>query len=230
MPSWITHLVTANKLSNKIKINDKNSFLFGNIMPDILINYIVKNTSIHKNYKETHFSEKRVINGISLDFPQPENFFNLYKENMNNSVVLGYYIHLITDYFWNEISYSKYFKGSHTIVELQLLDGTTKKCSFDDAIHIKQKDFKIFTEYLKNNNKIERIKYTEDLLKNCKQIKEIPLTKEDIENSIVEVENYIIGNGNDDIIIDNEYKLFHQNELQNYFDESIEYIIKTVQL
>ena len=60
MPSWITHLATANKLCEKINIEDKNSFLFGNVMPDILNNYIVKETKEHKEYEITHFSIPRV--------------------------------------------------------------------------------------------------------------------------------------------------------------------------
>ena len=110
MPSWITHLVTANRLCEKLDIKDKNSFLFGNIMPDILNNYIVKKTNIHKDYEITHFTRDVVINGVEYDFPDFNNFFEQYKDKMSNPIVCGFYVHLLTDYFWNKLSYGKYYR------------------------------------------------------------------------------------------------------------------------
>ncbi|MBR6504196.1 MAG: zinc dependent phospholipase C family protein [Clostridia bacterium] len=226
MPSWVTHLVTANKISEKLDIKDKNSFLFGNIMPDILNNYIVKNTNTHKKYEITHFTDDIVINGIKYAFPNFDKFFEEYKEKKDNPIICGFYVHLITDYFWNMLSYQKHFRNHNGLVEIQFIDGTTEDYEYDPAIKVKQADFRIFTQYLKNNNKIDKIVYTDDLLNLSKEIIEIPLIKEDIEKTLYAVDEYR-KNKTDSYKIN--YRLFTQQILNDYFDESINFIIEKLE-
>ncbi|MBQ2938138.1 MAG: hypothetical protein IJE05_04610 [Clostridia bacterium] len=223
MPSWITHLVTANKICDKLNIKDKNSFLFGNIMPDILNNHIVKNTNTHREYEITHFTDDIVINGIKYAFPNFDKFFEGYKEKMNNPIVCGFYVHLITDYFWNKLSYEKHFRNHNGFVEIQFIDGTTEEYEYDPAIKVKQSDFRIFTEYLKNNYEIDKIAYTDDLLNLSKEITEIPLIKEDIEKTLYAVDEY---RKNKTASSKTNYRLFTQEILNVYFDESINFIVK----
>lgn len=223
MPSWITHLVTVNKLCDKMEIKDKNSFLFGNIMPDILNNHIVKDTNVHKDYRTTHFADDIIINGIKYEFPNPDKFFEEYKDKINNSVIHGFYVHLLTDYFWNKISYEKHFRKKNDLVEVQFANKTTDNYEFNSAIRIKQNDFRIFTNYLKNNNTIDRIKYTDDLLHLSNEIKELPLTKNDIEKTLLEVDKFI---DNNTASSEETYQLFTQDILNEYLEESIDYIIE----
>ena len=223
MPSWITHLVTANRVLDKIEIKDKNSFLFGNIMPDILNNYIVKETNAHREYNITHFTQDVIINGIEYEFPDPNRFLSQYKDKMKNPVVCGFYIHLLTDYFWNRVSYEKYFREHNGIVEIKFVNGATKDYKFNSAIRIKQRDFKLFTDFLKNNNNIERINYSDNLVNLSNKIKELPLTKEDIEKTLVEVDKFIY---EERTTFEADYKLFTQERLNEYFEESISYIIE----
>lgn len=223
MPSWITHLATANKLIDKLEIKDKNSFLFGNIMPDILNNHIVKNTNVHRKYEITHFTDDVVINGIKHEFPNPNKFLVEYKDKISNPVICGFYIHLLTDYYWNKTSYEKYFKNNNGLVELKFVNGTRRKYEYDDAIKIKQTDFRIFTEYLKINNTIDKIVYSDNLLNLSKEIKETPLIEEDIYNTLYEVNNLL---NNEVEQISMNYNLFTQDKLEEYFEQSIEFIIK----
>lgn len=223
MPSWVTHLVTANKIFDKLDIKDKNSFLFGNVMPDILNNYIVKNTNTHIKYEITHFTDDVIINDIKYAFPNFEKFFESYKEKMNNPVVCGFYVHLLTDYFWNKLSYEKYFRNHNGLVKIQFIDGTTEKYEYDPAIRVKQADFRNFTKYLKSNYDIDRIVYTKDLLNFSKEVIEIPLIKEDIEKTIQAVENYRENNLD---FANINYRLFTQEILNEYFEESIKFIIE----
>ena len=227
MPSWITHLVTANRLLEKIEIKDKNSFLFGNIMPDILNNYIVKDTNVHKEYKTTHFSDDVIINGIKYEFPNPEKFFVEYKEKMNNPVIVGFYVHLLTDYFWNNISYTNHFKEHNGSVEVRFVDGTIQDVEFNSAIRIKQRDFAKFTEFLKNDISIDRINYSEELVKLSNEITEIPLTKADIEKTLVEVDKFLLS---EETLEVRNYNLFTQDKLEEYLEQSIYYIIEKLSL
>lgn len=225
MPSWVTHLVTANKVCEKLDIKDKNSFLFGNIMPDILNNYIIKKTSSHVDYEITHFTNDVIINGIKYAFPNHDKFLEKYKDQIKNPVVCGYYIHLLTDYFWNKMSYETYFRERNNLVELQLVDGTTEIYEFVPAIKVKQLDFKIFTEYLKENNLIDEINYTDNLLQLSNKIEEIPLTKEDIEKAIYEVIRYMENKPEDTKYT---YRLFTQDILNKHLQDSINFIVEKI--
>ena len=227
MPAWVTHLVTANKLCEKLNIKDKNSFLFGNVMPDILNNYIVKNTNTHKKYEVTHFTDDIVINGIKYAFPNFDKFFGEYKEKMNNPVVCGFYVHLLTDYFWNKLSYEKCFRNHNGFVEIQFIDGTTQNYEYDPAIKVKQADFKIFTQYLKTNNNIDKIVYTNDLLNLSKEIIETPLMKEDIEKTLKAVDKYCEDKTDS---YNTNYRLFTQEILNDYFDKSINFVIEKLKI
>lgn len=149
MPAWITHLVTANKVFEKLNVEDKNSFLFGNIMPDILNNHIVKNTKEHKNYETTHFSKSIIINDIEHEIPNIDNFFKEYRYKMKNPIILGYYMHLLTDYYWNYTSFKNFFKGNNGLVEVKFVNGDVNIYKKEDIAKIKQDDFKIFTRISK---------------------------------------------------------------------------------
>ena len=105
MPSWGVHLGAAKKILEIVNIQEKNDFIFGNILPDIQNGYVIKDTSKIVKHRDTHYD----------DFPKTQfeyhnKFYGLYKENMNNKVVLGYFVHLMTDSLWNKEFYTKKVK------------------------------------------------------------------------------------------------------------------------
>ena len=141
---------------------------------------------------------------------------------MNNLVIYGFYVHLLTDYYWNKLSYQNHFKNKDGFVEVEFSDGICEKYEYNSAIKIKQQDFKIFTEYLKENYKTDKITYTDNLLKLSEEILEVPLTKEDIQKTILAVDEHIKSRIE---LSERKYKLFTQDKLNIYFDESINWII-----
>ena len=102
----------------------------------------------------------------------------------------------------------------------------TEDYEYDPAIKVKQADFRIFTQYLKNNHDIEKIVYTDDLLNLSKEIIEIPLIKEDIEKALYAVDEY---QKNKTDLYKINYRLFTQDILNDYFDESINFIIEKLE-
>lgn len=95
MPNWKIHLEVAKELNKDFKLSDSDFslFLLGNILPDINNCYIVKEISSIKSHKETHFQTNNK-NGYV-------NFHSKYKDNFDNPLILGYYVHLFTDNLWN---------------------------------------------------------------------------------------------------------------------------------
>lgn len=222
MPSWITHLATSHQLLKQLPVQDKNAFVFGNIMPDILNNYLVKETSNHKDYEITHFTDIVTIHGISYQFPNPQKFWKEYQSLKDNPVILGFYIHLLTDYFWNHTTYTNHFKKVDDHMEAIFADGTAKPMEYQDAIHLKQADFAIFTQFLRREYPLSHISYTPELGEYSKEIKENPLTKEDIQKTLQVLEQMLEPKEEKE----ETYTIFTEAQLKQYFQESISFILQ----
>lgn len=219
MPSWITHLVTATKISKN------NEYIFANLMPDILQKHIIKDTSKRVNYETTHYTKIEDINGIDIPMPDINTFYNTYKNEMNNPIISGYYSHLLTDYFWNEFSYKNYFKQidqEKNLIQIKLANGEKVELLWDDAVKLKQKDFRKFTQYLHKNMKMILPVYSDKILKYSKALKEYSFEEKDIKNTIKYIDEYI--NKRIEETTQSEYQIFSEELMKSKFEESIEFI------
>ncbi len=83
MPSIAAHMVVAKQVGQILKIEDP-EFIKGNLLPDI-----IKNKNSHHKIKGNHFS-----------IPD----LNYFKTNLDlyNPLYLGYYTHLLLDYYFLE--------------------------------------------------------------------------------------------------------------------------------
>lgn len=221
MPSWIMHLITANKIKQN---SEKNEFIFGNIMPDILEGYHIKNVSkMIKDY-QTHYPEKKIINGITIPLPNIHYFKEEYKDKMQNPVIKGYYCHLLTDYYWNTYTYMNYFKNfdkEKGLVKIKLKGEKEEIIEWDEAVRIKQRDFKNFTNDLKDKEKIVTLFYDDKIRKYSKEIREFEFTSTDIKNTIDFIQKMIQNKNKEKT---EEYQIFTEKELQANLDKSIEFI------
>ena len=94
MASFLIHMCICDEVNKVIK-KDRNKILIGSIAPDI-----AKLIGIDRNI--THFGEYPNFN--------EKEFLLKYKNNLNDDFVLGYYIHLYTDYLWDKFVISKIYK------------------------------------------------------------------------------------------------------------------------
>lgn len=215
MPSWITHLVTATKISKN------NEYIFANLMPDILQKHIIKDTSKRVNYETTHYTKIENINGINIPIPDINTFYNRYKNEMNNPIISGYYSHLLTDYFWNEFSYKNYFKQidrEKNLIQIKLANGEKVELLWDDAVKLKQKDFRKFTQYLHKNMKMILPVYSDKILEYSKTLKEYNFEEKDIKNTIKYIDKRV------EETTQSEYQIFSNELMKSKFEESIEFI------
>lgn len=175
MASSLIHMAVASEINKEIK-KDYDKLLLGSIAPDI--SKIVGET---KQY--SHF-----LDDGETDIPNIECFLEKYKKNLNDDFVLGYFIHLFTDFLWFKYFIKEIQDDNDYITKL---DGTKIKCT-----EYMLKKY-IYNDY--TNMNIELIKeYNLDLdlfyketpkLENI--IKEIPMDKLDllIEKSIEIIDN-----------------------------------------
>lgn len=223
MPSWITHIATENKVIEQINVKDKSEFLFANVAPDILEGYIVKNVSKIIPYEETHFSKAVERNGIIVPLPDTEKFKKMYKSKFNNTFVLGYYTHLLTDYFWNDYCYTNYFftfDKPKRLIKVKQLDGSEKIETWHEAVAEKQKDFRIFTKYFKDKIDVSNNFDDDKILQDSNGFS---ITKDDILKTI----DYLKNIKNPRVKQEN-YSMFNEEILKQIFDKSIDFIVEKI--
>ena len=163
MASSIIHVAVANEINKKLKRNS-NKILVGSVAPDI--SKLVGETRFY-----SHF-----LDDEDNDIPNIERFLERYKNNLDDDFVLGYFIHLYTDYLW-----FKYFVPEIYEEELVTkLDGTKIKCTS------RMVDMYIYNDYTNLNDQLIK-EYKLDLkpfyVRNedfGNIIKEIPMDKIDI--------------------------------------------------
>ena len=107
MPSWNIHTAHVERLlagtdPAALGIRDANAFLFGNLVPDIYVGYMVPNPTRKIEYKETHFADPNFV-------PEPRygEFFERFvapsadADGRVSDVVLGAWTHLVADHVYN---------------------------------------------------------------------------------------------------------------------------------
>lgn len=171
MASSVIHMAVANEINKKLKL-DNRSMLIGSIAPDI-----AKHLGESKN--KSHFIKDEE------DIPVMEDFVSKYYYYLNNPFVLGYYIHLYTDYLWfkyfmTEINFGSFFKNTK---------GENIPCNKDSFKRLLYDDYTNVNIYIIDKYNLDlSIFYGEvPILENI--IKEIPMNNI---NLIINKTSYII--------------------------------------
>lgn len=126
MASSMIHIAVASELNKKLN-RDKSELLIGTIAPDI-------SKLIGESKRITHFVNDETE---SDSVPDLDLFLKKYKNKINDDFVLGYYIHLFTDYLW-----FKYFLTEiWTDDMITKLDGTVVKCEGRMALQYIYNDY-----------------------------------------------------------------------------------------
>ena len=215
MPNWGEHLAVANKLAKKIK-EDKNLFLFANILPDIQAGYLVKGISNIQPRNIDHFDLKNGKWGY-------ENFYDKYSKKLNNPVVLGYLTHLMTDYCWNSLFYDKKcIKENNQIVGYINKDGVLVKGERKKLREDNQKDFKEFQNYVYQNYEMQLPEISADIVSNVNIIENININDDDVKKVI----NYIKETKKDAQNKECELQIFTLEELIKQIDETVDFILE----
>lgn len=223
MPSWGIHLVTANDVIKKINIKDKNSFTIGNFLPDAE-RYVVKDFSIFVPYDISHFAKKLKINNVEEKLPNYQEFVNKYKHKLDNPIVLGYLTHLLTDYYWNNLTFSKYTASNEKGEVIGVLVNETDLISGDREFRriSKQRDFTNFDREVIKTKHYEIPILTDNCINELKALEETRY----ISNDIIKIINYLntmVETKKKEKLED--YTMFTKENINKYYAESIEFIV-----
>lgn len=205
MPSWSIHLSLANRLKKSLNLND--SFIIGNVMPDILIGYMIKNPSQIINKNINHFQDGKppIIN--------TNKFIKKYQNNLNIPIIKGYLAHLMTDKFYNEYTYKNHYSFEDGRPKSILNDGTKLSALVEKPWQIKQKDFELYGQKLINDNNILHIK---DSIKDYNIIEECPIDEKDLDKTINKINEISDSKKEYD---GSQYRMFSEEELDKLYDD-----------
>lgn len=161
MASAIIHIAVAKEINKNLHMNEKELFL-GTIAPDI-------SKHLGKSKVKSHF-----LTNKDSDLPNLEEFLNKYKDNLNNPFIMGYYIHLFTDYLW-----FKYFieEISNNNDYIKLLSGDNLKCSKEEITKLIYNDYTNLNILLIDEYNLDLSLFYEELQIPNIEFDEIPLDK-----------------------------------------------------
>ena len=201
MPNWKVHLEIAKRINQKQNYTGKEleEFNLGSILPDINNCYIVTDISKKLDHKYTHYQDE-------ITTPSYINFEKIYKNKIyKDPLILGVYIHLYTDYTWNNYFYTNY--DNHE--KLQGLSHAEKR-------KIKQDDFKAYNDLFIENK--PQFIYTQELVQKAKEIDRVSINEEDIKK----VEKFL----EEQQKSNNKYKILTEKILNELLNETIVYFNK----
>ncbi len=204
MASSVIHICVANEI-NKVLKRDDRKLLIGTIAPDI-------SKLIGESKYYSHF-----LDDIDNNIPNLEKFLNKYKCYLDDDFVLGYYIHLYTDYLWFKYFIKKVIKGNY----IKELDGTLVKYTKKSFLYYVYNDYSNLNIQLINKYNFPLKIFYEEIpdIKNI--INEIPMDKL---NLIVDKVGVLI----EDASNGKKY-LFDIDDIVNFIDDCKVIILKELE-
>lgn len=205
MPSHKIHLAIAKEINKDLKM-DLDLVMIGSVLPDL------SNT----DHLTSHY---QVIGTYDSELPNPDKFLNEYKDNMNNPIMIGYLIHLLTDRFYNDY----YFKNHCVLNEKGIpIAAKLKNGKLVKEVKVpKQADFLKYDKWLLKNRKVEKFKSDECVGK------VINLSVTQFDND--KLKKYILNSNHDkpkNLKTNLFYKSISKKELDRVYINCIDYIKK----
>lgn len=204
MASSVIHICVANEI-NKVLKRDDRKLLIGTIAPDI-------SKLIGESKYYSHF-----LDDIDNNIPNLEKFLNKYKCYLDDDFVLGYYIHLYTDYLWFKYFIKKVIMGNY----IKELDGNLVKYTKKSFLYYVYNDYSNLNIQLINKYNFPLKIFYEEIpdIKNI--INEIPMDKL---NLIVDKVGVLI----EDASNGKKY-LFDIDDIVNFIDDCKVIILKELE-
>ena len=202
MASSIIHIAIAHEINKKLK-RDEQKLLLGTIAPDIA-------KLIGENKVKSHF-----LNDDD-NIPDLYKFIIKYKNNFNDDFVLGYYIHLYTDYIWFKYFIPEIYENNL----IKKLDGTIINCKGNMAIKYMYNDYTNLNIQVIDEYNLDLKLFYNELPKIDNIIEEIPINK-----------LYIIVNKTGEIIENSKQKkelVFNMDNINNFIKLSVKLILSNI--
>ena len=212
MPTPMLHIAIAKKVNEKLALES-----------DLLYIGCLMTNWTKVEYHVSHFkSEDEGIEGLS----KPDMFVEKYGNLLDDTIVLGYLIHLLTDRFWNKYMVNNVYLYNN---DQQVVGVKTKRKKelnmSQESIHVlKAKTYAQYDHYLMSNNMVDTIK--EKVLE-LPGVDEIKITREELDKKIdeynKEVKDFKKNRGFLNLT-NNRYSLINQKEFEQTLERCASYV------
>ena len=202
MASSVIHLCVANEVNKRLK-RDNRSILIGSIAPDI-------SKQIGETKTKSHFLTD------NTDMPNLNLFLEKYKTYLNDDFVLGYYIHLYTDYLWFKYFEPDFYKNG----VIHKLDGTIENIPPEKKMEYFYNDYTNLNIKLIDEYNLDLSIFYEELPTFNNIIKEIPINKIQI---IIDQAGIIIENTKE-----SKSYVFDMDVVNKFIKTSVDYILSNL--
>ena len=207
MPTHKMHMAIANKVNKTLKL-DNDMVMIGSVLPDL---------TVDKRHRISHFKNgEEGIEGTA----NPYKFLLKYKDMLDNPVMVGYLIHLLTDRFFNSYVFQNYYiydENTH-LIGIKFHDEEVMM-PIEKIRYEKHRDFYVYDKYLTEKGRVSKFKSYDCIDK----IVNIPdamfdksLIKRYIKNANIDIEH--AKKGEFFKHLGNTYKVMNFEELEKQFD------------
>ena len=203
MASSIIHIAVANEINKKINY-DKNKLLLGSIAPDI-------SKLIGETRLKSHF-----LDSNKTDIPNIDKFLEKYQNRITDDFVMGYFIHLYTDYLWFKYFIPEFYSKPM----ITKLDGSVIKANS-----------KMLSLYIYNDYTNLNIKLLDEYNLDLKIFyNEIPVIENIIDEIPMEKLNLIVDKAGEIIANSKEKKgfIFNIENIKKFIELSVKLIIAKI--
>lgn len=215
MPTHKMHMAIANKVNDTLKL-DSDSVMIGSVLPDL---------TVDKRHRISHFKNgEEGLEGTA----NPYKFLLKYKTNLNNPVMVGYLIHLLTDRFFNSYVFQNYYiydENTH-LIGIKFHDEEVMM-PIEKIRYEKHRDFYVYDKYLTEEGRVNKFK-SYDCIDNIIDTEDAKydksLLRKYIENANEDIEN--AKKGEFFKHLGHTYKVMSLEELEKQFDLCVNQILR----
>ena len=204
MASTMIHIAISSEINKKLKRNN-DKFLIGSIAPDL-------SKFLGETKVESHF-----LDNEDDDVPNIERFLAKYRDKLNDDFVLGYFVHLYTDFLWFKYFVPEIYEENY----IKKLDGTNVKCIGNMLIMYIYNDYTNLNSKLIDEYDLDLSIFYKEPPKFNNIIQEIPMDKIKL---IIDKASVIISNSKvqKDLV-------FNMDNIKKFIETSVDLILSKIQ-
>lgn len=212
MPTPMMHVAIAKKVNEKLSLEE-----------DLLYVGCLMTNWTNVEYHISHFKdEKEGIEGLS----NPDKYINKYQDKLEDPIVLGYLIHLLTDRFWNKYMLNNVYLYNNENEVVGVKTQRKKEVNLpQESIHeLKKKTYNKYDNYLIGKNLVDSIKEKVLILPILDEIK---ITQEELDQRIDEYNKSVKEQKKKISFLsfnNNKYSLINQKEFEDNLERCAGYV------
>lgn len=203
MPSWNIHtahverILSAESLES-LGLTNANTFLFGNLVPDIYAGHMVQPITRKIEYEVTHLADP-----LFIPVPDADGFYQRYvRDGVENDLTLGAWVHLLCDHYYN-------LRTNEYIASIGVEPG-------DETRIRKQADFDMFGRTLVICS-VPQV--TDELLALCASFPQYAIHEKDVYATVCAQEAVVRKNAEGHVDVEPQYDLLTPEFFHNTFNE-----------